>query len=198
MIHEVWEDFSNFLFFNFRVVKSMPEIHVSPGLILEAIFLVPCCASSCCCICYFCCLSQHWKCRFFSQEETIWKHLTSRLDVALGSLVWWLVTLHKAGGGETRWSLWSFSTQTILWFYDLRIVSDIVLHLGKLQLWAVQDSCGTSEGQQQEPGWTERSHQRYRISRPSMNLLITMCSFCSKLNDLKIECVLISRISMRR
>ena len=26
----------------------------------------------------------------------------ARLDVALGSLVWWLVTLHVAGGVETR------------------------------------------------------------------------------------------------
>ena len=26
----------------------------------------------------------------------------SRLDVALGSLVWWLATLHTAGGVETR------------------------------------------------------------------------------------------------
>ena len=33
------------------------------------------------------------------------------LDVALGSLVWWLATLHIAGGVET---LWSFSTQAIL------------------------------------------------------------------------------------
>jgi len=32
----------------------------------------------------------------------------ARLDVALGSLVWWLATLHMAGG------LWSFSTQVIL------------------------------------------------------------------------------------
>ena len=38
--------------------------------------------------------------------------LKTRLDVALGSLVWWLVTLHIAGV-ETR-SLWSFSTQAIL------------------------------------------------------------------------------------
>ena len=29
----------------------------------------------------------------------------ARLDVALGSLVCWLVTLHIAGGVETRWSL---------------------------------------------------------------------------------------------
>ena len=35
----------------------------------------------------------------------------ARLDVALGSLVWWLTTLHVAGGVET---LWSFSTQAIL------------------------------------------------------------------------------------
>jgi len=26
----------------------------------------------------------------------------ARLDVALGSLVWWLATLHVAGGVETR------------------------------------------------------------------------------------------------
>lgn len=26
------------------------------------------------------------------------KIVTSRLDVALGSLAWWLATLHKAGG----------------------------------------------------------------------------------------------------
>ena len=37
----------------------------------------------------------------------------ARLDVALGSLVCWLVTLHIAGVG-TGWSLWSFSTQAIL------------------------------------------------------------------------------------
>jgi len=43
----------------------------------------------------------------------------ARLDVALGSLVCWLVTLHIAGGW-TRWSLWCFSTQTISWFYDLQ------------------------------------------------------------------------------
>ena len=34
----------------------------------------------------------------------------ARLDVALGSLVWWLVTLHIAGGLK----LWFFSTQAIL------------------------------------------------------------------------------------
>jgi len=39
----------------------------------------------------------------------------ARLDVALGSLVWWLVTAHSRGV-ETRCSLWSFSTQAILWF----------------------------------------------------------------------------------
>jgi len=33
------------------------------------------------------------------------------------SLVWWLATLHIAGV-ETRWSLWSFSIQAVLWFYD--------------------------------------------------------------------------------
>ena len=38
----------------------------------------------------------------------------ARLDVALGSLVWWLVTLPIAGGVETGCSLWSFSTQAIL------------------------------------------------------------------------------------
>ena len=32
----------------------------------------------------------------------------ARLDVALGSLVWWLATLHIAGGVGTGWSLWSF------------------------------------------------------------------------------------------
>jgi len=42
----------------------------------------------------------------------------ARLDVALDSLVWWLATLHIAGGVETRWSLWSFSTQAIPLFYD--------------------------------------------------------------------------------
>ena len=41
----------------------------------------------------------------------------ARLDVALGSLVSWLATLHIAGVG-TPWSLWSFSTQAILWLYD--------------------------------------------------------------------------------
>ena len=38
----------------------------------------------------------------------------ARLDVALGSLVWWLVTLHITGGVGTGCSLWSFSTQAIL------------------------------------------------------------------------------------
>ena len=42
----------------------------------------------------------------------------ARLDVALGSLVWWLAVLPVAGGVETGWSLWSFSTQAILWLYD--------------------------------------------------------------------------------
>jgi len=39
----------------------------------------------------------------------------ARLDVALGSLVWWLATLHRAGGLKL---LCSFSTQAILWFYE--------------------------------------------------------------------------------
>ena len=38
----------------------------------------------------------------------------ARLDVALGSLVWWLVTPHIAGGLKLGGSLWSFSTQAIL------------------------------------------------------------------------------------
>ena len=41
----------------------------------------------------------------------------ARLDVALGSLGWWLVTLHIAGGWNW-WALWSFSTQAILWLYE--------------------------------------------------------------------------------
>ena len=40
--------------------------------------------------------------------------LKTRLDVALGSLLWWLAALHIAGGVETPSSLWSFSTQAIL------------------------------------------------------------------------------------
>ena len=40
--------------------------------------------------------------------------LEARLDVALRSLVCWLVTLHIAKGVETRWSLRSSSTQAIL------------------------------------------------------------------------------------
>ena len=40
--------------------------------------------------------------------------LKARMDVALGSLVCWLVILHIAGGAETKWSLWSFLTQAIL------------------------------------------------------------------------------------
>jgi len=43
--------------------------------------------------------------------------IQARLDVALGSLVCWLATLHIARGWNW-WSLWSFSTQAILWFYD--------------------------------------------------------------------------------
>jgi len=39
--------------------------------------------------------------------------LKARLDVALGSLVWWLAILHTAGVG-TGSSLWSFLTQAIL------------------------------------------------------------------------------------
>ena len=48
----------------------------------------------------------------------------ARLDVALGSLVWWLVTLHIAGGWNW-WALWSFATQAILWFcvFDLKFSS---------------------------------------------------------------------------
>ena len=42
--------------------------------------------------------------------------LQAGLDVALSSLVWWL---HVAGGGETQWSLWSFSTQRP--FYDVSL-----------------------------------------------------------------------------
>ena len=38
----------------------------------------------------------------------------ARLDVALGSLVWWLVTLHIAGGLQLDDHSWSFSTQAIL------------------------------------------------------------------------------------
>ena len=34
----------------------------------------------------------------------------ARLDVALGSLGWWLATLHIAGGWNW-WALWSFSTR---------------------------------------------------------------------------------------
>ena len=49
--------------------------------------------------------------RFFTQKVvTHWNRLDApsleafkaRLDVALGSLVWWLATLHVAGGVETR------------------------------------------------------------------------------------------------
>ena len=41
----------------------------------------------------------------------------ARLEVALGSLLWWLAILWwlaHSRGVETRWSLWSFSTQAIL------------------------------------------------------------------------------------
>ena len=38
----------------------------------------------------------------------------ARLDVALGSLVWWLATLHIAGGLKLNDHFWSFSTQAIL------------------------------------------------------------------------------------
>ena len=38
--------------------------------------------------------------------------LKARLDVALGSLVWWLATLHTAGGWN--WMSIQFSTQAIL------------------------------------------------------------------------------------
>ena len=44
----------------------------------------------------------------------------ARLDVALGSLVWWLATLNIVGGLKldvcsfSTHSLWSFSTQAIL------------------------------------------------------------------------------------
>jgi len=55
----------------------------------------------------------HW---VLTWEEAFPKLFTGAL--ALGSLVYWLATLHMAGGVETRWSLWSFSTQAILWFYD--------------------------------------------------------------------------------
>ena len=54
--------------------------------------------------------------KFFTQRVvTLWNRLPkeavdapfldtikARLDVALGSLVWWLATLHIAGGVETR------------------------------------------------------------------------------------------------
>ena len=42
----------------------------------------------------------------------------ARLDVALGSLVWWLVTLHVVGGLKLDDHCWSFSTQAILRFYE--------------------------------------------------------------------------------
>ena len=38
----------------------------------------------------------------------------ARLDVALGSLVWWLATLKIGGRMKLDGSLWSFSTQAIL------------------------------------------------------------------------------------
>ena len=38
----------------------------------------------------------------------------ARLDVAPGSLVWWLATLHIAGELKLDGHLWSFSTQAIL------------------------------------------------------------------------------------
>ena len=38
----------------------------------------------------------------------------ARLDVALGSLVWWLATLQIGGKMKLDGSLWSFSTQAIL------------------------------------------------------------------------------------
>ena len=42
-----------------------------------------------------------------------------RLDVALGSPLQWLATLHVAGGLKTPRSWWSFSTQAILSFHDM-------------------------------------------------------------------------------
>ena len=41
----------------------------------------------------------------------------ARLDVALGSLVWWLVTLHIAEG--LKLIIVVFSTQAILWFHSM-------------------------------------------------------------------------------
>ena len=69
--------------------------------------------------------------KFFSQRVvTHWNRLPEEavdapsleafkatLDVALGSLLWWLAILWwlaHSRGVETRWSLWSFSTQAIL------------------------------------------------------------------------------------
>ena len=69
--------------------------------------------------------------KFFTQRVvTHWNRLTkevvdvpsleafkARLEVALGSLLWWLAILWwlaHSRGVETRWSLWSFSTQAIL------------------------------------------------------------------------------------
>ena len=38
----------------------------------------------------------------------------ARLEVALGSLVWWLVTLHIEGGLKLDDHWWSFSTQAVI------------------------------------------------------------------------------------
>ena len=44
--------------------------------------------------------------------------LFSRLDVALGSLIWWLATLHIAGGWNEM-SIVVLFNPGILWFYDV-------------------------------------------------------------------------------
>ena len=73
----------------------------------------------------------HIRRKFFTQRVvTHWNRLPkevvdvpsleafkARLEVALGSLLWWLAILWwlaHSRGVETRWSLWSFSTQAIL------------------------------------------------------------------------------------
>jgi len=64
-------------------------------------------------------------------HSSVWdcvSSVTIRLDVALGSLVWWLVTLHISRGVETRWSLLSSPTQAILWFYITREFSSEEKH----------------------------------------------------------------------
>jgi len=61
----------------------------------------------------------------------------ARLDVALGSLVWWLVTLHIAGGLKLDDHCGPFQPQP---FYDSMILKHLTRHF---PLHCAQPSCGT-------------------------------------------------------